>query len=164
VRNARLILIAALLQQPAAPTAKRKRRSQQAIFQSASTARSPASEAAFGTSTVNGVRIAAEEINAAGGVLGRKIRLVVEDDQGRAEEAASVVTKLITSDGVVALIGENSSNQSLAAAPIAQSERRPDDLAVVDESRGHGEGRLHLPRLLHRSLSGEGAGAFVATI
>lgn len=78
------------------------------------------SEAAFGTSTVNGVRIAADEINAAGGILGRKIRLVIEDDQGRAEEAASVVTKLITSDGVVALIGENSSNQSLAAAPIAQ--------------------------------------------
>jgi branched-chain amino acid transport system substrate-binding protein len=83
------------------------------------------SEAAFGTSTVNGVRIAADEINAAGGVLGRKIRLVVEDDQGRAEEAASVVTKLITSDGVVALIGENSSNQSLAAAPIAQSNGVP---------------------------------------
>ncbi len=77
-------------------------------------------EAAFGTSTVNGVRIAADEINAAGGIMGRRIRLVVEDDQGRAEEAASVVTKLITSDNVVALIGENSSNQSLAAAPIAQ--------------------------------------------
>jgi branched-chain amino acid transport system substrate-binding protein len=82
-------------------------------------------QAAFGTSTVNGVRIAAEEINAAGGVLGRKIRLVVEDDQGRAEEAASVVTKLITSDNVVALIGENSSNQSLAAAPIAQANGVP---------------------------------------
>jgi branched-chain amino acid transport system substrate-binding protein len=82
-------------------------------------------QAAFGTSTVNGVRIAAEEINAAGGVLGRKIRLVVEDDQGRAEEAASVVTKLITSDSVAALIGENSSNQSLAAAPIAQSHGVP---------------------------------------
>jgi len=82
-------------------------------------------QASFGTSTVNGVRIAAEEINAAGGVLGRKIRLVVEDDQGRADEAASVVTKLITSDGVVALIGENSSNQSLAAAPIAQSNGVP---------------------------------------
>lgn len=82
-------------------------------------------QAAFGTSTVNGVRIAAEEINAAGGVLGRKIRLVVEDDQGRAEEAASVVTKLITSDRVEALIGENSSNQSLAAAPIAQSNGVP---------------------------------------
>jgi branched-chain amino acid transport system substrate-binding protein len=83
------------------------------------------SEAAFGTSTVNGVRIAADEINAAGGILGRKIRLVVEDDQGRAEEAASVVTKLITGNDVMALIGENSSNQSLAAAPIAQSNGVP---------------------------------------
>lgn len=82
-------------------------------------------EAAFGTSTVNGVRLAAEEINAAGGVLGRKIRLFVEDDQGRPEEAASVVTKLITSDNVIALVGENSSSQSLAAAPIAQSNGVP---------------------------------------
>lgn len=82
-------------------------------------------QAAFGTSTVNGVKLAADEINAAGGILGRKVRLVVEDDQGRAEEAASVVTKLITSNDVVALIGENSSNQSLAAAPIAQSNGVP---------------------------------------
>ena len=83
------------------------------------------SEAAFGTATVSGVSLAAEEINAAGGVLGRKIRLVIEDDQGRAEEAASVVTKLITSDNVIALVGENSSNQSLAAAPIAQANGVP---------------------------------------
>lgn len=82
-------------------------------------------QAAFGTSTVNGVKLAAEEINAAGGILGRKIRLVVEDDQGRAEEAASVVTKLVTSDNVLGLIGENSSNQSLAAAPIAQANGVP---------------------------------------
>jgi branched-chain amino acid transport system substrate-binding protein len=82
-------------------------------------------QAAFGTSTVRGVRIAAEEINAAGGVLGRKIRLVVEDDQGKGEEAATVVTKLITSNDVAALIGENSSNQSLAAAPIAQANGVP---------------------------------------
>jgi branched-chain amino acid transport system substrate-binding protein len=82
-------------------------------------------QASFGTSTVNGVRIAAEEINAAGGVLGKKIRLVIEDDRGQAEEAASVVTKLITSNQVAALIGENSSNQSLAAAPIAQANGVP---------------------------------------
>jgi branched-chain amino acid transport system substrate-binding protein len=82
-------------------------------------------QASFGTATVNGVRLAADEINAAGGVLGRKIRLYVEDDQGRADEAASVVTKLITSRNVVALIGENSSNQSLAAAPIAQANGVP---------------------------------------
>lgn len=84
------------------------------------------SEAAFGTSTLQGVQLAADEINAAGGVLGgRKIRLVVEDDQGRAEEAASVVTKLITSNDVIGLIGENSSAQSLAAAPTAQQNQVP---------------------------------------
>ncbi|MBK5259196.1 MAG: ABC transporter substrate-binding protein [Thermoanaerobaculia bacterium] len=79
------------------------------------------SEAAFGTSTLQGVRLAAEEINAAGGVLGRKIKVIAEDDQGKADEAASAVTKLVTSDNVIAIIGENSSNQSLAAAPIAQA-------------------------------------------
>ena len=82
-------------------------------------------EAAFGTSTVNGVRLAVDQINSAGGLLGRKVRLVVEDDGGRAEQAASVVTKLVTADNVIALIGENSSNQSLAAAPIAQANRIP---------------------------------------
>jgi branched-chain amino acid transport system substrate-binding protein len=82
-------------------------------------------QAAFGSSTVQGARIAADEINAAGGINGRKIQLLVEDDQGRPEEAATVVTKLITGSNVVALIGENSSNQSLAAAPIAQANGVP---------------------------------------
>src|SRR5207253_4718936 len=53
------------------------------------------SEAAFGQATLQGAQLAADEINASGGVLGgRKIKLIVEDDQGKAEEAASVVTKL----------------------------------------------------------------------
>lgn len=82
-------------------------------------------EAAFGQATVQGVKLAAEEINNSGGLLGRKIRLVIEDDQGRAEDAASVVTKLITANNVVGIIGENSSNQSLAAAPIAQASGVP---------------------------------------
>ncbi len=83
------------------------------------------SEAAFGQATVQGEQLAAEEINKNGGVLGRKIRLIVEDDQGKAEEAASVVTKLITHDNVLAILGENSSSQSLAAAPICQSSKIP---------------------------------------
>lgn len=83
------------------------------------------SEAAFGQATVQGIKLAAEEINNSGGVLGRKIRLVIEDDQGKAEEAASVVTKLITRDNVLAVLGENSSNQSLAAAPICQASKVP---------------------------------------
>src|SRR6185369_15367207 len=83
------------------------------------------SEASFGHATMQGVKLAAEEINANGGILGKKIRLVIEDDQGKAEEAASAVTKLITRDNVIAIIGENSSNQSLAAAPICQSNGIP---------------------------------------
>jgi branched-chain amino acid transport system substrate-binding protein len=82
-------------------------------------------EASFGQATLQGVQLATEEINASGGVLGRRIRLVVEDDQGRAEDAASVVTKLVTKDDVVAVIGENSSNQSLAASPICQNAKVP---------------------------------------
>lgn len=82
-------------------------------------------QASFGNATVQGVKLAAEEINAAGGILGRQIRLVIEDDQGRPEQAASVVQKLITSDDVVAVIGENSSSNSLAAAPICQANKIP---------------------------------------
>jgi branched-chain amino acid transport system substrate-binding protein len=77
--------------------------------------------ATFAISGRNGTLLAAEQINKAGGVLGRPIEVLSEDDRGEASEAASVVSKLITRDHVVALIGENTSSRSLAAAPIAQS-------------------------------------------
>jgi branched-chain amino acid transport system substrate-binding protein len=81
--------------------------------------------ATFGTSTDEGVRLAADEINAAGGVLGDKIQVVVEDDQSKPEEAVTAVQKLITEDRVVALIGEVASSRTLAAAPIAQRAHIP---------------------------------------
>jgi branched-chain amino acid transport system substrate-binding protein len=77
--------------------------------------------ATFAISGRNGVTLAADELNRAGGVLGRPIRVLSEDDRGEASEAASVVSKLITRDHVVALIGEQASSRTLAAAPIAQS-------------------------------------------
>jgi branched-chain amino acid transport system substrate-binding protein len=78
--------------------------------------------ATFAQSGRNGVQMAVEELNAAGGVLGGKhIELLVEDDRGEASEAASAVSKLITRDHVVALIGEQASSRTIAAAPIAQS-------------------------------------------
>jgi len=77
--------------------------------------------ATFAQSGRNGVNLAADEINAAGGVLGRPIHVLAEDDRGEASEAASVVSKLITRDHVVALIGEQASSRTLAAAPIAQT-------------------------------------------
>jgi branched-chain amino acid transport system substrate-binding protein len=81
--------------------------------------------ATFGQSTHNGVTMAFDEINAAGGVLGKKLKVLVEDDQSKPEEAATAVTKLISQDRVVALIGEVASSRTLAAAPIAQASRIP---------------------------------------
>ena len=82
-------------------------------------------EATFALSGRNGARLAADEINRSGGVLARRIDLVVEDDHNEPAEAASAVSKLISRDHVVALIGENASSRSLAAAPIAQSYQIP---------------------------------------
>jgi branched-chain amino acid transport system substrate-binding protein len=79
----------------------------------------------FGESTRNGVRMAIDEINAAGGINGRKIEVVVEDDQGQPQQASTVVTKLINQDKVVAIIGEVASSNSLAAAPRAQEAKVP---------------------------------------
>lgn len=76
--------------------------------------------ATFGISTRNGIDLAIEQINAQGGLLDRRVRVVIEDNQGRPEEAQTVVTKLINSDRVVAVLGEVASSRTLAAAPVAQ--------------------------------------------
>lgn len=83
------------------------------------------SEATFGTSTNKGIRLALDEINASGGLLGKKLKLITLDDQGKSEEATQAVTRLVTQDKVVAVIGEVASSRSLAAAPIAQQYKVP---------------------------------------
>ncbi|HEY6119584.1 MAG TPA: ABC transporter substrate-binding protein [Pyrinomonadaceae bacterium] len=79
----------------------------------------------FGQSTKNGVLMAADEINKAGGIDGRQVQILSEDDEGRPEKAATVATKLIDQDRVIALLGEVASGNSLAAAPKAQAGRVP---------------------------------------
>jgi branched-chain amino acid transport system substrate-binding protein len=77
--------------------------------------------ASFGQSSREGTELAVDEINRAGGLLGgRTITLLVEDDQSKPEEASNAVTKLVTQDKVVAVLGEVASRRSLAAAPICQ--------------------------------------------
>ena len=61
----------------------------------------------FGQSTKNGALMAIDEINARGGINGRKIEYVIEDDQGQPAQAATVVSKLINQDKVHAILGEN---------------------------------------------------------
>ncbi len=82
-------------------------------------------QATFGVSTHNGIMLALDEINGAGGVNGRKIRVISEDDQSKSEEAANAVTKLISQHNVIAIIGEVASSSSLAAAPICQANKVP---------------------------------------
>ena len=79
----------------------------------------------FGMSAKNGVLMAANEINQAGGINGRQIDIVIEDDKGSSEEAAQVTGKLIERYKVVAIIGAGASGNSLASAPKAQAARVP---------------------------------------
>jgi branched-chain amino acid transport system substrate-binding protein len=82
--------------------------------------------ASFGQSSREGTELAIEEVNAGGGLLGgRKLSLLTEDDQSKPEEASNAVTKLITQNKVVAVLGEVASRRSLAAAPIAQKYHVP---------------------------------------
>ena len=73
--------------------------------------------AASGTYVVNGAKIAADEINANGGVLGKKLELVIEDNKSNPTEAAAVAEKLITSDKTPVLMGAWGSSLTLAVMP-----------------------------------------------
>ncbi|HEY4417765.1 MAG TPA: ABC transporter substrate-binding protein, partial [Verrucomicrobiae bacterium] len=83
------------------------------------------SEATFGQSSHKGTQLAVDAINAAGGVLGKKIDLLTEDNQSQAGQSSTVVRKLISSDGVVAILGEVASSRSMEAAPICQESKIP---------------------------------------
>lgn len=83
------------------------------------------SEATFGISSDNGLKLAVDEINSTGGVLGKKIRMITYDDQGKPSEAATVVQKLINKDKVIAVIGEVASSRSKAGAPLCQQNKIP---------------------------------------
>jgi branched-chain amino acid transport system substrate-binding protein len=79
----------------------------------------------FGRSAYNGVLMAASEINQNGGINGRQIDVVIEDDRGSPEEAARLTAKLIDHDKVVAIIAGGTSGNSRAAAPKAQASHIP---------------------------------------
>jgi len=83
------------------------------------------SEATFGISARDGVELAVKEANEAGGIKGKKIVVRVYDDQGKPEEAANAVTRLISQDRAKMIIGETASSNSLAMAPKCQSAQVP---------------------------------------
>jgi branched-chain amino acid transport system substrate-binding protein len=77
--------------------------------------------AKYGVAIKNGFTLASEEINAKGGVNGDKLALVIEDEQGKKEEAINVFKKLIFQDKVLAVFGPTLSNSAFAADPIANA-------------------------------------------
>lgn len=76
--------------------------------------------ATFGQTTKAGIDLAVKQRNEAGGVKGRPVKVIIYDNQGKTQETGTVVTRLVTSDKVIAVIGEVASTQSLAGAPICQ--------------------------------------------
>ncbi len=76
-------------------------------------------------SSHEGTLLAVEELNAAGGVLGKKLELVYEDNRSTPGESLTIAKKLINSDKVIAILGEVASGRSLEVAPFAQSSRIP---------------------------------------
>jgi branched-chain amino acid transport system substrate-binding protein len=82
-------------------------------------------EATYGQASHKGALLAVEEVNAAGGVLGRKLELLTEDNQSKPGESATIAKKFISRDRVVAVLGEVASSRSLEAAPICQAARIP---------------------------------------
>src|SRR6201991_2790628 len=90
--------------------------------------------AASGTYVVNGAKIAADEINAKGGVLGKKIELVIEDNKSNPTEAAAVAEKLITADKVPVIMGAWGSSLTLAVMPKLMEYKVP--MVVETSSSG----------------------------
>ena len=81
--------------------------------------------ATFGVSADEGIKLAVNEINSAGGVLGRKVKVITTDDRSLSDEAKTAVERLINQDKVVALLGEIASSRSIAGAPVAQDAQVP---------------------------------------
>lgn len=81
--------------------------------------------AQYGQSAANGIKLAIKEANAAGGVLGKQIKLVVADNKSEPAEAGNATTKLITQDKVIAIFGPAASSNVLASTQIAQDNKIP---------------------------------------
>lgn len=79
----------------------------------------------FGKQTVNGIQLAFKEINAAGGVNGKQLKLILADNKSEPAEATNAITKLITQDKVVAVLGPVASSNVLATLQVSQDNKIP---------------------------------------
>jgi len=79
----------------------------------------------YGTQAVKGIELAIKQANAAGGVMGKQIELVLADNKSEAAEATNAITKLITQDKVVAVFGPATSSSTLATVQVSQDHKVP---------------------------------------
>jgi branched-chain amino acid transport system substrate-binding protein len=79
--------------------------------------------ASYGQASKRGIDLAIEEINAKGGVVGRPLKVVFEDDEGKASKAVSALQKLIAADRVPVVMGSAGSSVTLAMAPVANENK-----------------------------------------
>ena len=79
--------------------------------------------AVYGNEARNGVELAVWEINAAGGIGGKQIKLISEDDEGNPEKTVNVYKKLTTKDGVKVIIGSLTSGATAAITSLAQAQK-----------------------------------------
>jgi len=79
--------------------------------------------AVYGGDCKNGIELAVNEINAAGGINGQQIELIAEDDEGAAEKSVSAYKKLVTKDGVKFIFGSLTSGCAIAISPLAQAQK-----------------------------------------
>lgn len=81
--------------------------------------------AGLGEMQGNGAQLAANEINAKGGVLGRQIKLIFEDSQGVPAQATAALNKLIYRDNAIAIVGDCQSSPCLAMMPVVEEAKIP---------------------------------------
>ena len=79
----------------------------------------------YGTTCHQGIQLAIDQANSGGGVLGKKIVLLTEDNQSQAGQTSTIVRKFVTQDKVVAIIGDLTSSATLEGGPIAQAAKIP---------------------------------------
>ncbi len=89
--------------------------------------------ASYGNATLHGIRLYVEELNAAGGINGKKVELVEYDDKGDSTEAVNAYNKLVSADNVVAIIGSVTSTPTIAVSQASEA----DGIPVVTATATH---------------------------
>ena len=98
-------------------------------------------QASYGISEYNMAQLVVNDVNKAGGVLGKQIKLIPYDTKTRSKDAVKAVRRMIRKDGVCAILGANASGINIATAPVVNRKKIPqistvgtNPLVTVDEN------------------------------